>query len=290
MTDSLTDAVNYLTTKKFGPFTTSIVPTLGNMEFYKNSDLGKQALEIEEYKTMLRSMPPEKLLLLHQESLAIDFQTAKLNSINEEKSWCFNLKTADADFVHWAKAAHWTIDEAISLSFGKDPEIVTWKKIEPLIKKSEFAKVFAKRRDLALRATHWKKFGDTIPPLTFISWAKEINIELPSALIEEVTKICGSAINWHEQYQKLKADYDLLAAKSTNIQKPESTRKVENLLKALTAIAIREYGYFPEDEKSTAPQDISDALDERGVSTTAQTIRWWLKEGASLLPSKTSKL
>jgi hypothetical protein len=128
-----------------------------------------------------------------------------------------------------------------------------------------------------------------MPPLLFISWAKQINIELPNTLIEEVTKISGSEINWHEQYQKLKADYDVLAAQSTNTQKPESTRKTNNVLQAFTAIAIDAYGYDPKAEKSTAPQDIANALEKLGAVGNPKTIRSWLKEGAELLPSNRYK-
>jgi len=260
----------------------SLKPNESNVFIEKN-------LEIEAYKLTLRNMPDNELLTLHIQSLAKDTEQRKRNVISEENRRPYNLPSANADFVHWAKAAHWTLDEAIALSFGKEPAIVTWKEIEKLKGQTAFAVSFAKRRDLALRATRWKKFGDTIPPVIFISWAKEINIELPNALIEEVTKIGGAATNWHEQYLKLKADYDVLAAQPTNTQKPESTRKTNNVLQAFTAIAIDAYGYDPKAEKSTAPQDIANALEKLGAVGNPKTIRSWLKEGAELLPSNPHK-
>ncbi|OIQ76137.1 hypothetical protein GALL_421890 [mine drainage metagenome] len=66
--------------------------------------------------------------------------------------------------------------------------------------------------------------------------------------------------------------------------KPESTRKTENLLQALTCIAIDAYGYDPKSGKSTAPSDIASALDFLGKPVNPKTIRGWLKEGADLLP------
>ncbi len=75
------------------------------------------------------------------------------------------------------------------------------------------------------------------------------------------------------------------------IKKQESTRKTENLLRALTAIAIDDYGYDPRTGKSTAPQDIVDAMNNQGVSFDAKTVRNWLKDGASLLSiSKKNRL
>ncbi|PTQ68367.1 hypothetical protein C8R26_13812 [Nitrosomonas oligotropha] len=69
----------------------------------------------------------------------------------------------------------------------------------------------------------------------------------------------------------------------------ESTRKTDNLLSALTAIAIDDYGYDPESPKSNAPQDIAEAMSKQGISFDPRTIRNWLREGAALLPSKRYK-
>lgn len=272
-------AIEYFVKKKFGIFSI-MAQSLANLEPYKNSDFQKQALEIKEYERTLRNMPESDLLTLHKRTLAEDTARARQNAIREENERFYNLKSADADFVHWSKAAHWTIDEAVALSFGKEPEVVTWKKIEPFKDKSIFVKAFARRRDLAMRATRWKKFHDLIPPITFIGWAKEIHLDLPQALISEVEKIGGIAINWHDQYVKLKAEIATSAGK----QKPESTRKTENLLQAITSIAVDAYGYDPQSAKSTAPQDIADALAKHGKRIDAKTIRGWLKEGSELLP------
>lgn len=269
--------IRFLVSRKFG-LTATLTPAFANFDKTPNSENSKKVAQIEEYKRTLRNVLSNDLLTLYNEELD-----------RQEKERFYNQRYANADFVHWAKAAHWTVDEAIALSFGKEPAIVTWKEIEKLNGQTAFAASFKKRRDLALRATHWKKFGDTIPPLTFISWAKEINIELPNALIEEVTKIGGSAINWHELYIKLKADYDVLATQSTNTQKPESTRKTNNVLQAFTAIAIDAYGYDQKAAKSTSPQDIANALEKLGAVGNPKTIRSWLREGAELLPSNLHK-
>lgn len=76
-------------------------------------------------------------------------------------------------------------------------------------------------------------------------------------------------------------EFEVRVTESTT--KAESTRKTENLLMALTAIAMDDYGYVPKSSKSTAPKDIADALAKRGCSIDPRTIRGWLKEGAGLL-------
>jgi hypothetical protein len=281
MADSVEAAIDYLTNRKFGILVT-LAPAMRTFNSGRGikTEVTPEEKEIEAYKATLRNMDKNELITLHKRSLLIDAEQAKQRTLQEERDRFYNQNAANADYVHWSKAAHWTIDEAIALSFGKDPEVVTWKKIEPLKEKSAFAKAFSKRRDLALRATRWKKFQDLIPPVTFLSWAKEIDIDLPAELKIEVEKIGGLCINWHEQYQKLKTE---IAANKIN-PKPESTRKSENLLQALASVAIDAYGYDPQSAKSTAPQDIADALAKRGKKVDPKTIRTWLKEGNELLP------
>jgi hypothetical protein len=48
----------------------------------------------------------------------------------EERERLFILPHANADYDHWSKAAHWTLDEAIALSFGRAPEIVRWDQLQ----------------------------------------------------------------------------------------------------------------------------------------------------------------
>jgi len=283
MSNSVETAISYFVTKKFG-FISAIAPALSSIKSNEHNDFSETISKIEAYKLTLRNMAENELLTLHKQSLINDAEQRKRNVINEENSRFYNLQSARADFVHWSKAAHWTLDEAIAISFGKEPDIVTWKKIEPLKDKTEFAKSFARRRDLALRAIRWKKFGnEAIPPVLFISWAKEVKIELPADLISELEKIGHTATNWREQYCNLKSEFDALA-KST--QTTDNTQKTENLLKAIACIAIDAYGYDPKSAKSTAPKDISDALKRQGQSLDPKTIRNWLKDGIEILPRK----
>lgn len=269
--------ISFLVSRKFG-FTATFATAFANFDKTPNSENSKNVTQIEAYKQTLRNVDSNELLTLYNEELA-----------KQERERFYNQRYANADFAHWAKAAHWTVDEAIALSFGKEPSVVTWKEIEKLKNETTFAKTFTKRRDLALRAVQSKKLGDNIPPPLFINWANELNIELPNVLIDEVAKISGATINWQEQYAKLKAEYDALLAKATAAQKPESTRKSNNLLQAFTAIAIDAYGYNPKAEKSTAPQDIANALGKLGTVGNPKTIRSWLKEGAELLPHSPHK-
>lgn len=70
-----------------------------------------------------------------------------------------------------------------------------------------------------------------------------------------------------------------------SVKKPDSDRKIDNLLRTITAIAMEEYGYKTDSSKSTAPKDIADALSTHGVTVGEKTILSWLREGAQLIDS-----
>lgn len=281
---SIESAIKYFLQKKFG-LAATLMPALASMQKIKNNDVEtpKELIKINEYEKSLREMPASELEKNYKQALAWDAERAKKNAIDEENSRFYNLQSANADFVHWSKAAHWTLDEAIALSFGKEPGQVTWKKIEPLKDKTDFAKAYAKRSDLALRATRIKKLTDPVMPVVFISWAKELHIELPSILLSELEKIGNTAIDWRKEWLKLKASYD-----SVQKQAPENTQQTENLLQAVACIAMDGYGDKPNDPKRTAPTEISNALKNNGKAIDRKTIKGWIDKGISLLPRKPS--
>lgn len=86
-----------------------------------------------------------------------------------------------------------------------------------------------------------------------------------------------------------KLENEIAHSSDSGINSKESTRKSENLLRALTSVAIDAYGYDPNSAKSCVPQDIVNAMSAHGINFDTKTVRNWLKEGADLLPSKTEK-
>ena len=100
----------------------------------------------------------------------------------EEQGRFLNQPGSDADFDHWSKAAHWTLDEALSLSFGKAPEHVTWERVKKYVGVSPFAFQYGRRRDLALRAVQWAQLYDPVLPGIFLAWARRNGLLLPENL------------------------------------------------------------------------------------------------------------
>jgi hypothetical protein len=132
----------------------------------------KLAKEIAIYEERLVTLSPEefKALLESERAKQQAEHAAKLE--REERERFFHQPYAEADIDHWSKAAHWTLDEAIALSFGKAPERVSWERIKPLTEISAFAGHYHRRRDLALRAMTWQQLFDPVLPGIFLAWAK----------------------------------------------------------------------------------------------------------------------
>ena len=82
--------------------------------------------EIGRYRSELEDLPSDQLQSLYENETA----AALADIQREEDARFFNQPHANADFDHWSKAEHWSLDEAIALVLGKAPEIVSWDKIK----------------------------------------------------------------------------------------------------------------------------------------------------------------
>jgi hypothetical protein len=121
----------------------------------------------------------------------------------DERSLFFHEPHAAADIDHWSKAACWTLDEAVALSLGKAPEVVTWRRVEPLVHVSRFARQFERLRDLATRAVQAGQLFDRVSPGTFLGWAKRNEIPYPPELEEKVVARGNHIIDWKAAHDRV---------------------------------------------------------------------------------------
>jgi hypothetical protein len=269
-------------------------------------DKDEWSKEREQYRIELGSLPPEELQAL------VDLEYEKLNaerkakSDYEENQRFFNQAGAVADFDYWSRMTYWTLDEAVALSFGKAPEVVSWKVVQPHIQVSQFARNFARRRELAVRALQWEQLYDPVLPGMFITWAKRTGIEFPPEL-EAAVAANGHVIeDWKSLYDKLCANRDALLAQIKDLNgectrlrgelealksqraipaeaKALSTRERDSLLKLVIGMAVKGYSFQPRVARSPAFSEIADDLDRLGIGLDVDTVRKYLKEGAELL-------
>jgi hypothetical protein len=313
------DHIEYLVVRRF-PFANALrgPPSLlsmagGNAYAYRQSGLP----EIETYKEELRNKKPADLQKLYDEELAKEAAEQFALAESEEQSRFFNQPYAKADVGHWSKAAYWTLDEAIALSFGKAPDRVTSETMKPFVDVSPFAHQYWRRRDLALRAAASKQLSDPTLPGPFLAWAKRTDLAVPSELEAAVTARGVQIADWKTYYDDLKKkcdgchtqwlalskeqseQIDRLRSINEELQKqlagaapaphdrPEKslgTRERDSLLKLVIGMAVGCYRYNATAPRNERHAEIASDLARAGVPLDVDTIRKWLKEAANLLP------
>lgn len=267
------------------------------------SDEDERSKEREQYRIELGSLPPEELqALVDLENEKVDAEW-KARSDYEENQRVFNKPDAVADFDYWSRMPHWTLDEALALSFGKAPEVVSWKVVQPHIQVSQFARNYARRRELAVRALQWKQLSDPVLPGIFITWAKRTQFEFPTEL-EAAVAANGQVIeDWKSLYDKLCASINERIGECTRLRrelealksqraisaeaKPLLTRERDSLLKLVVGMAVQGYGFQPREARSPVPSEIASDLNQLGIGLDVDTVRKYLKEGAELWPPDT---
>lgn len=208
------------------------------------------------YRTRLLSLAyPVFYELILSEKLAAEAEA--------ERKLFFHHPDAIADFDYYGKAACWSLDECVALSFGKEPQKVNLELISPYVKVSPFALRYERRHDLFLRAKRVEQISDPAEPAAFLGWAKRNDIDMPQGLVERV--------------------------RSVGIDTKElSTTQRENLLKLVYVMAVRHYKYDPTRSKNSTAPAIKSDLELEGLTLSSDTILSYLKEAAALKRNKWS--
>jgi hypothetical protein len=197
---SLKDRTEYLVLRRF-PFARAIdFPPSLTSGGGASPEL-RQALA--DFRAGLAALSAGELIARYDAEKKREYEQAIEKAEREERERFFNLPHANADYDHWSKAAHWTLDEAIALSFGRAPEVVRWDQLQKFTSLgSPFVAQYARRRDLAIRARAWKQLYDPVLPGIFLAWAKRTDIPVPPELIEAVQKRGVQVADWkslHDQ-------------------------------------------------------------------------------------------
>ena len=299
------DRIEYLVLRRF-PFANALrgPPSLLSMAGGDaHADRQRGLPEIETYKEELRNKRPAELQKLYDEELAKEAAEQLAQAESEEQTRFFNRPYAKADFGHWSKAAYWTLDEAVALSFGKAPERVTWEAIKPLVDVSPFAYQYWRRRDLALRAAASKQLSERTGPGFFLAWAKRTDLAVPSELEAAITARGIQIAEWktHDLSKEQSEQIDPLRSRDDKLQaqhaaaapapqdrpeKPLATRERDSLLKLVIGMAVGGYSYDATALRSERPAEIANDLASAGVPLDVDTVRKWLKEAADLLPRR----
>jgi hypothetical protein len=197
------------------------------------------------------------------------------------------MSVEKTDFAYWAKMPHWTLDEALALVFGKDPDVGTWKRVD--VRDFPFVREYRRVKKLALRAKDLWQPGNRVLPSSFLAWAKRNGIEVPPELAREVESQGVLIADWKDLYDKLKAQFDEYVATSEkrlatkNEQIAELTQERDTLSKRAAELEPRAWEGFDEDSEIYSPElhiamiTSRAVTDQRDPSKAAkEQIREWL--------------
>jgi hypothetical protein len=189
---SASEMIKFLTDFKFG------VSSKGVMLSAERQARIQTALppKLDQYVRELKSLTQEELEALYYTELNRKVAQERARAEAEEAERFFNQPYSNADFDHWSKMAYWTIEEAIALSLGKNPEYVDWKKIESYKQVSPLVRDYSKRRDLAKRAVAIKQLTDGVIPGFFLGWANRNELSTPEELVQLVEKRGQAIADW----------------------------------------------------------------------------------------------
>jgi hypothetical protein len=196
------DPIEFLVHRKFPHLHRIRIPStrhpLSQADRTAQADMLKES---GEYRNTLRSMPRDELSALLVSEKKKEEEELLARAEAEESQRAFNQPYAAADFAHWSKAAYWTLDEALALSFGKSPEVVNWEAVRLYEKVSPFARKYGRVRDLAQRAKTFQKLYDPVLPIIYVLWAANNDIDFPEALAQQV-RARGNWIDWKVVYEE----------------------------------------------------------------------------------------
>lgn len=187
-----------------------------------------------------------------------------LSDIEEEERFFYNRFYALADFSFWSKAAYWTIDEAVALSFGRNPSVVNLESIKNIFiysddiqeedggggayqfyesvmpKLSPFYVKYRGLYNLVMRASEVGLLSlPLISPTKFIEWLKHIRFPVPQRLEAALRENGGNIDDWKTAFERLQRDSEaeraaaadeiakLKAELENTLQQPE-TRQSEH--------------------------------------------------------------
>lgn len=277
----------------------------------------------ERYRIELRRKSPIEIEVLCAAEREVERKEiqARVEAEERRRFYCLPMQP---DYDHYFKCATWTLEEAVALSFGKDPERVNSKAMEQFAQTGPQAKQYMKRWTQVQRAKATGQLWDPVFPNIFLAWAKNLGFDLPPELMAHATQRSLSLKNWQNLYEEQVAHAkkqeeqfrDIIAkwkealdgARSENAKIKEqltsapphpplgpshplaaptdepSTATRNAMLKLIIGMAAAGYGFDPRQDRNSATAEIRNDLERLGIGLTDETILKYLRQGSKLLP------
>lgn len=246
------DPITYLVRRRF-PDAQAIgtMPSIGRPSQISAEYRQQRRAEIEAYELELSQKTAAELSELFDREKERERAEWAAKAKREEEARFFNRPDCKADFAYWSKAAYWSIEEALALSFGRDPTRVNWESIKSYANVSPFVSEYARQRTLLQRAVGIQQLADGNLPGFFLAWAKRNRFSYPPELEAAVEEHGHQIADWKSLYDKLtetssqqlsdwKALYDKLSETNEQLMKQHASQIQEAFAHADEAIRQRD--------------------------------------------------
>lgn len=275
---------------------------LARAELLTSAKRGEAVTYLEEckaFETQLSVLSEATLVALFEDEMELDKRRASEKAQDEEKTRFFHDRSARADYQNWIRRETWTVDEATALLLGKNPEIVDWRSINPLVYKSSFAKRYEMLRKHLKAAREAGRIRPADTPAGFIRHAKAIGFVLPADLQSLLVARQASPepaaaaapdtnrdngvttfrqlIEQNRNETPAEPEIAPSAAEQT-IAAMRQEREV--LLKMLGAIAVARYRFDPGRDDMSATEEIVSDLRKGGFPVNAKSAHKLIGEAA----------
>ena len=153
-------------------------------ERWANDDIVHKAVKYrDEQLDKLTLMSDQEIVDSYEETHAelVGFMNISNENILNKHAF-YNRPESKANINQWLHLAYWTIEEAVSLSLGKDPKRVNSQSLEQVVEFSSFVETHRYRLLQVTRAVQARHLKEQIDPKSFIHWATKAQIDLPDEL------------------------------------------------------------------------------------------------------------
>jgi hypothetical protein len=289
----------------------------------KREDAFAYIKAIDEFEAELSQLSESAIEALVADELESDRLLAKEQADEEENKRFFYDRAVRADYVDWIRRDSWTVDEAIALLLGKDPGIVNWHSINPLVYKSKFAKRYADLRVQVKEALASGELHESQTPAAYLLFAKSSGFALPAELEVLITPVkvkkakrleAGAAGDGDESADDPDCAVSMFknllqqnrAKLTTNVAEspyPEETdepaarpepeaapdtilsmlQERETLLRMLGAMAVGGYGFEPGSGDNSVTETIVNDFRENGLSVNPVAAHKLISDAARLV-------
>ncbi|PHS39301.1 MAG: hypothetical protein COA91_06550 [Robiginitomaculum sp.] len=283
----------------------------------QKNNYGAKKEKIKVREEQLKKLKSSELRSTYDEVIEAEKAQVLLNIKVREAGFFYNQFNAKADFSYWAKMSTWTIDEAVALTFGKDPRVVQWSRLEKIIQISSLAPLYRDRRLIFNRAVEMGQIYNKTIPSILIAWTKRMQVDYPTELEVSITALGIQICDWKSLYENAGEVIETLERanqiKQETIQTDQSyiitlTKKISDLKEQIAAFGIsvnvdigstgkkerssmlalihamgrnKPYSYDLNESSNGAIKRMENAVLDAGLSLSDKTIRKYLREANS---------